>query len=215
MPLNHSVVFDRIRQLITTDRAVSQCMSEIIGLCAADVPHSDWATLAAIEYDADVEALRSWIPGVFSQQKAPFPIRGLFVDLCNPGTPEGQIWADMELMATPHYDAADAECAWMLDKQRFYPKDAPANSAVLRSIYGIAYGSHEFGRKIPNKLENDAEWPLNLAYGALAIRTMLTGQANEFVDATSPGIGVVVGFGDGDMITIGELSASGFTVATA
>jgi hypothetical protein len=215
MGLNNTAIFDRIRKLIATDRTVSDCMREIIGLCAANVPHADWAALAAIDYNADVESLRGWMPRVFSQQKPTFPIRGIFVGLCNPGTPEGEIWADMGLMATPQYDAADPECGWMFDQQRFYPDDALANSAALRNIYGIAYGSHVFGRKVPGKLKNDAAWPLNLAYGALAVRAMLTGQTNGFVDARSSGIGVAGGFGDGDMITIGELSASGFKVAAA
>jgi hypothetical protein len=215
MSLDHAAVFDGIRKLIATNRTVGDGMREIIARCAADEPHADWAALAAIDYDADVESLREWMPRVFRRQPPPFPIRGLFVGLCNPGTEEGQIWADMGLMASPQFDAADPEGAWMFDKQRFHPDDSEANSAALRSIYGIAFGSHEFGRKVPGKLKNDAEWPLNLAYGALAVRTLLTDQTCSYLDARSPSIGVVVGFGDGDMIPIGELSPGGFKVAAA
>jgi hypothetical protein len=212
MSLNYAAIFERIRRLIAVDVPVSAGMREIIGLCAADVPHADWDALAAIDYEADVESLRGWILRVFGHQKPSFPIRGIFVSLCNPGTEEGKIWSDLELMATPRYDAADPDAAWMFDKQRFYPEDAAANSAALRSIYGIAHGSHRVGQNLPSKLRNDAEWPLGLAYAALAVRTILAGQTATTIDPRSPGIGVVAGFGDGDMLTIGELTAGGFQV---
>jgi hypothetical protein len=213
MELDHAAVFDKIRKLVASDRGVGDCMQEVIGLCARQIPHTDWPELAAIDYDADVASLSGWMPGVFSRQQPPFPIRGVFVVLCNPGTEEGEIWADMALMATPQYDAQDPDSKWMFDRQRFYPDDALANSAALKRIYGIAFGSHQFGRKIPNKLRNNAEWPLNLAYAALAVRKLLTGHTSELLDPRSPDIGAVVGFGDGDMVTVGELTASGFKVA--
>lgn len=212
MSLNHAAVFDRIRRLIALDQSVSAGMREIIAICAADVPHADWDALALIDYDADVESLRGWIPRVFGAQKPSFPIRGLFVSLCTPGTEEGEIWSDLELMATPGYDAADPDGAWMFAKDRFYPEDAAANSSALRSIYGMAHGSHRVGQKVPGKLRNDAEWPLGLAFAALAVRTLVTGQTAANIDPRSQSIGVVAGFGDGDMLTIGELTTRGFQV---
>lgn len=212
MGLNHAAIFDRIKRLVAQDQTVSAGMREIIDLCAADVPHADWDALATIDYQADVDSLRDWMPGVFRSQKPSFPIRGILVSLCHPGTPEGEIWSDLELMATPRYDAADPDGAWMFDKERFYPDDAAAYSAALRSIYGIAHGSHRVGKSVPGKLRNDAEWPLGLAFAAFAVRTFLTGQTAATIDPRSPGIGVVAGFGDGDMLTIGELTAGGFQV---
>jgi len=210
MGLNHSAIFDRIRLLAATIRPISDCIREVIDLCAGDVPHPDWPLLAGIDFESDLERLANWIPGVFEKQEPPFPAAGLFANLCNPGTPEGQIWADMGLMATAAYDSTDAECGWLWDSQRFYPEAALANSAALRSIYGIAYGSFEVAHRPKDKLRNNAEWPLNLAYGALAVSRLLAGQTNRVLRSEVPQIGVVVGFGDGDRIKIGELTAAGF-----
>jgi hypothetical protein len=213
MELNHNAIFGRIRSLAATNRPVGQGMREVIDLCAGDVPHPDWPQLAAIDYDGDVERLRPWIPAVFAKEPPPFPAAGLFVNLCNPGTQEGQIWADMGLMTTADYDPGDTQCGWLWSSQRFYPQDALANSAALRSIYGIAFGSFELAHRPKDKLRNNAEWPLNLAYGALAVSRLLAGQTTRVLGSTVPRIGVVVGFGEGDMIKIGELTPTGFDVA--
>lgn len=202
MGLDHAAVFARIQQYVSTNTPVNTCMGEVIDVCSRGVPHADWSRLSKIDYDQDVEVLVSWIPQVFERQPAPFQIQGLWIGLCNPST-NGKVWADMYVGALPHYTSEDEELSWLWKGQRHYPKGAYANSASLRSIYEIAYG-RDCG------LGNDAEWSLCLAFGAFAVRSLLHGESTRLVRSAAPQIGVVVGFDDGDMLKIGELTEGGF-----
>jgi hypothetical protein len=212
--LNHAAIYARIQSHLASDLAVNDCMRDVIELCAADVPHADWPLLTAIDYDADVSALRNWIPGVFEQQRPPFPPAGLFINLCNPGTPEGEIWADMGLMATANYVAEDADCGWHWESERFYPDDALASSSALRSVYRIAFGSLNLVDRPEGKLRSSAEWPLCLAFGAIAATRLLAGRTSRVLHSQAAQLGVVVGFGDGDFIKVGTLTPDGFLPAT-
>ena len=198
MGLNHSAIFAKIQELVASDRSVSACMSEIISICSRDVPHADWSELSALDYDGDVASLTSWIAGVFQRQPAPFPIRGLWIGLCNP-TEDGKVWADMYVGSVAQYAADDEELGWLWKSERHYPDDAYAHSVSLRRIYEIGYGGD-------GGLGNDAEWPLCLAFGAFAARSLLRGQSTRLVASTALRIGVAVGFDSGDMLKIGELT---------
>ena len=112
----------------------------------------------------------------------------------------------MYVGATAKYDADDKEFSWLWKGERHYPEDAYAHSSSLRSIYEIAYGAD-------GGLGNDAEWPLCLAFGAFAVRSLLRGQSTRLVASSAPRIGVVIGFDSGDMLKVGELTVSRF-VAT-
>ncbi|HVU87017.1 MAG TPA: hypothetical protein VHD36_06835 [Pirellulales bacterium] len=177
-------------------------MCEVIDICSRDVPHADWSRFSELDYNGDVAALRSWIPRVFKNRPAPFSIQGLWIGLCNPCKGD-MVWADMYVGAVSQYVPEDPELGWLWTGQRHYPKEAFADSSSLRAIYEIAYGT-DFG------LGNDAEWPLCLAFGALAARSLLRDQTTRLVDPTAPQIGVVVGFDSGDMLKLGELTSTGF-----
>ncbi len=177
-------------------------MGEIVSICSRDVPHADWSLLSALDYDGDVASLASWIAGVFERQLAPFPIQGLWFGLCNP-TEDGKVWADMYVGSVAQYAADDEELGWLWKGERHYPDDAYAHSSSLRSIYEIAYSGD-------SGLANDAEWPLCLAFGAFAARSLLRGHSTRLVASIATRIGVVVGFDSGDMLKIGELTERGF-----
>ena len=202
MGLKHSAIFAKIQELVASDNSVSACMGEIISICSRDVPHADWSRLSALDYDRDVASLASWIGGVFQRQPAPFPIQGLWFGLCNP-TEDGKVWADVYVGSVAQYAADDEELSWIWKGERHYPDDAYAHSASLRSIYEISYAAD-------GGLGNDAEWPLCLAFGAFAARSLLRGQSTRLVASTAPRIGVAVGFDSGDMLKIGELTERGF-----
>ena len=202
MGLNHSAIFAKIQELVASNRSVSGCMDEIITICSRDVPHADWSQLSALSYDEDVASLTPWIAAVFERQPAPFPIQGLWFGLCNP-TEDTKVWADMYVGSVAQYEADDEELGWLWESERHYPDDAYAHSASLRSIYEISY-TRDGG------LGNDAEWPLCLAFGAFAARSLLLGQSTRLVASSAPRIGVAVGFDCGDMLKIGELTGRGF-----
>jgi hypothetical protein len=178
-------------------------MREVVGISSRDVPHEDWSRLAALDYDTDVASLTSWIPSVFERQPAPFPIQGLWVGLCNPCAGRYKVWADMYVGSMSQYAPEDEEFGWLWKGKRHYPDNAYAQSSSLRSIY-------EIGCAGTSGLGNDAEWPLCLAFGAFAVRSLLRGQSTALVGSTASRIGVVVGFDSGDMLQIGELTERGF-----
>lgn len=202
MSLNFSAIFAKIKELVASDRSVSACMGEIINICSRDVAHTDWSRLSAVDYDGDAATLTSWIAGVFERQPAPFPIQGLWIGLCNPSE-DGKVWVDMYVGSVAQYEPNDAELGWLWKAERHYPEDAYAHSASLRSIYEIGYGRD-------GGLGNDAEWPLCLAFGAFAVRSLLRGQSTRLVASAAQRIGVVVCFDSGDMLKIGELTDRGF-----
>ena len=205
MGLRHSDILAKTQQLVASDSSVHAWMGEIIAICLRDVPHADWSRLLALDYDGDVGSLTSWIGGVFSRMPAPFPIQGLWFGLCNP-TEDGKVWADMYVGALAQYTAEDEELSWLWKGKRHYPEDAYAHSVSLRRIYEVAYSGN-------GGLGNDAEWPLCLAFGAFAVRSLLRGQSTRLVGSSAPRIGVAVGFDGGDMLKVGELTERGF-VAT-
>ncbi len=203
MGINHTAVWEKIQDLARTDRAVSKCMGEVVDLCSRDLPHEAWSQLAQLPYDEDVSALGSWIPTVFERHPAPFPIHGLYVGLYNPGFSDGQVWADMHVGALGQYHPRDSELGWLWGEKRHYPDESQAYSSSLRKIYEIAYQGER-------KLGNDAEWPLCLAFGVFAVRTLLSNQTIELLNSSADRVGVVVGFDSGDMLRIGELTQGGF-----
>jgi hypothetical protein len=71
----------------------------------------------------------------------------------------------------------------------------------MASIYRISY------RKVG--LQNNAEYPLCLAYGGLAIRDSLRACKLSVFLGSSPSLGVAVGFDSGDFVLVGKLSKAG------
>ena len=208
MSLDHSAVWEKIQELVESDRPTGESMSEVIQICAAGVPHADWGQLSTLEYDADVVSLRPWIPGVFKKSPAPFVIRGLLVCLCNPSDSSRRVWADMYVGAVADYDPEDEEeLNWVFNSsQSHYPEEGFAHSQSLRRIHEIGYASK-------TGLGNDAEWPLCLAFAAFAVRSLLRKQTRECVKTRAPRVGVAVGFDSGDMLKIGELTETGFVAS--
>jgi hypothetical protein len=202
MSLNHLAIFAKIQDLVKSDRLVSACMSEIITMCSRDIPHGDWPRFSALDYDGDIASLASWVEGVFEKRPAPFPIQGLWFGLCNLSE-DGEVWADIYVGSSAQYAADDEEMSWLWKGKRHYPEDAYADSTSLRSIYRIGY-------ERTGGLGNDAEWPLCLAFGAFAVRSLLRGKTTRLVASTAPRIGVAVGFDSGDMLKVGELTDEGF-----
>jgi hypothetical protein len=201
MGLNHSAIFAKIEELTVADLPAGDCMKEVIRLCSSDIPHASWSELSAIKYDEDVVSLASWIPDTFEKQPAPFQIKALWIGICNPSDGDN-VWADMYVAAMGEYDSEDDELNWLWKDPRHYPKKKSyAQSSSLSRIYEIGYASGGLGI--------NAEWPLCLAFGAFAARALLRGTGTKMIGSVAESIGVVVGFDDGDMLKVGEVTTSG------
>ena len=175
------------------------------------VRHPDWASLRAIDYAGDVPALRAWFERALSTEPPPAPVRGLYFAVCHPLLDIGEATADMELVGTAAYDPADANLDWLFSRH-YFPQDY-AGSAALRALYGIAYRTHESGVEVEGALGNDAEWPIGLAFAVRAARAILEGRTVADLPTDGDRVGVANGWGDGDRLLIGEVTADGFIPA--
>lgn len=135
-------------------------------------------------------------PGAQTRTPSPAPITGLWLGLFNP-TVRGRVTADIHLIGAP-YDATDPD--WLF-RERWGKGTPDSGSTVLDSIYQVAYG-HEAG------LGNDAEYPLALAYAALAVRHLAQRMGPTLLgDATQRVLNV--GFDSGDFLCIGAIQKDG------
>jgi hypothetical protein len=207
MKIKARPVLQAIQKHLRTQTPVSVGMKEVISICEKYLPHRDWKRMAKIDYDSDVARLRSWIPRVYKKEPPPFVTVGLYFGLCNPCTlndygEPGRIWADMYIGMLGQYQPRDSKQKWLWGENRHYPECGYARSKALRRIYQIAYADEDEG------LGNEAEYPLCLAFGALAVCSLLRSLLAK-VRVEAP-VGIVVGFDEGDLLTIGELTKAGF-----
>lgn len=94
-----------------------------------------------------------------------------------------------------------------------YFPEAYAESHALHALYGLAYRTHELCVEVEGALGNDAEWPIGLAFVVLAARAILEGRTVADLPTDADRVGVAAGWGEGDMLFIGEVTAHGFIPA--
>ena len=165
------------------------------------VPHGDWEILRTIDYGADISRLEGWMVTVIREEPPIIDVRGLWFGVVNFIDAKG-IYADMYFAGTTTYDPGDEALLWT-ERRAYCPLDRYARSASLRRIYEIAYSHSGLG--------NEAEWPLCLGFAATAVRTLMTPSLGQLLDPPE-GVGVAVGFDEGDMLKLGELSVGGFAL---
>ena len=174
-------------------------MARLIDVCEAAQPHRDWAKLRALPY-ADLSPLAAWIQRPFLNDPPAEPLRGLWFGLFNPYTSDDEPSADIYVCGSQRFDPNPDSYDWAVDPY-WWPEDRYARSTVLAEIYRIAY------RK--KGLENDAEYPLCLGYGAFAVRELLGMIDPKLLLGKSDELGIAVGFDSGDFILLGRLTAAG------
>jgi hypothetical protein len=182
-------------------------LREIVDLCAAALPHPDWAALRALDYEAELPALRAWFERVLEEEPPPAPLRGLFFTLCHPMPDAETVTTDLELVGTGAYDPADPQLRW-LHRRSYFP-ERYAGSAALDQLYAVAHGTHEFGREVEDTLGQDAEWPVGLAFAVVVARAILEGRTPAELPTDAETLGIAAGW-EGDLLLIGELTAAGF-----
>lgn len=199
-----------VDSVLQSRRGLNGAMRRLIAACERAEPHPDWARLAAVDYAADVPRLRVWFDRVLATDPPPIPLRGLFFDVHQPayGRGLGKATADLHLVGTAEYDPDDDGLEW-LGGERYDPPER-ARSAALHALYGIAYGTHDWRRgPRPGVLGNDAEYPLGMSFGLLVAREVLRGRTARDLPTDAARVGVVAGFGEGDIWPLGELTSRG------
>jgi hypothetical protein len=198
MALNLTTMHGFVAKEIASKRSLSQSMDRIIAKCAKGHPHDDWQRLAALSYD-DLDDLREWIENPFREDASKKKLAGLWFGLFNP-VYSGKPVADIYVCGSTRFDPSPEDNSWAVGPD-WWPESRYARSRVLATVYKIAY-RHD-------GLANDAEYPLCLAYGGLAVRDLLRDADPSLFLGRSSSLGIAVGFDSGDFVLVGKLSKSG------
>jgi hypothetical protein len=193
---NARELFDEIERVVKSDVSVAEGLHRIIQYCETAHPHPDWSALRTLDVAGDLQRLQQWLDVILRTTPPPATTTGLWFGLFNPAV-QGRVTADLHLIGAP-YDATDAD--WLF-RQRWGQDTPDADSAVLDSIYQIAYG-REGG------LGNDAEYPLALAYAALAVRHLAQLMGQTLLRDAAQRV-LHVGFDSGDFLCIGAVQQNG------
>jgi len=157
-----------------------------------------------LPYD-DLGPLCDWLDFLFEDFPPVVPLAGLWFGLYNPRR-SGETTADLRLGGSTRF-SDDGKLSWASGLE--YRPPTSAHSAILQSIYSIAYGRES------GQLGNAAEWSLCLAYGAFAVQVLFSNMGPEDMDPElilrgSDSVGVAVGFDSGDFLLVGRLTSQGF-----
>jgi hypothetical protein len=193
---NAGELFDEIERVVKSDVAVEEGLHRIIQYCATAHPHPDWSALRTLDVAGDLRQLQQWLDTLLRTTPPPASTTGLWFGLFNP-TVKGRVTADLHLIGAP-YDATDAD--WLF-RQRWGNDTPNAGSAVLDSIYQLAYGRED-------GLGNDAEYPLAMAYAALAVRHLAQQMGQTLLRDAAQRV-LLVGFDSGDFLCIGAVQRNG------
>lgn len=197
-----SVVWTGLPGYVIDTRSMHDVIAQVIDVCEAARPHEDWERLRALAWDDGAERVARWLQELLRDEPPGPEVRGLWFALNNPIDASGRTRADLAFSGTSEYDPDDEELEWVFSAIH-HPERQPAPDC-LAEMYRIAYDDD-------GGLGNDAEWPLALVFGCVAVARAL-----QALDATSTGwrpaapAGAVCGFDGGDFIFVGELAADGF-----
>jgi hypothetical protein len=92
--------------------------------------------------------------------------------------------------------------------QHWWANGRYARSQLLAQIYRIAYES-------PDSLGNNAEYPLVLGFGVFAAKHLCLSSKPKLLGGGGGSRWITVGFDSGDLLTLGQLSASGLALSLA
>lgn len=193
----------RIVDLASRDMDVADAMRELIDWCSSKQPSDDWKRLRDLEFTAELGRLRTWLDDLLSEEPPNASASGIFFGLFNPqyDDDEGPV-ADIYIAGGIYGDDD-----WLSAvKEHWWPNGRYARSQLLAQLYRIAYES-------PSSVGNNAEYPLVLGFGALAAKHLCLALKLKMVGERGGSRWIAVGFDSGDVLTLGQLSASGMALS--
>ncbi len=187
----------KIVDVVSIDSSVTDRMNALISECEAQRPHPHWNQMRQVDFDADNVRISNWLSSAFEAANDHPPACGLWFGLVNVEL-AGTESAEAYVAASSAFEATSID--WAAHVERV-GEDNYLGSSVLRAIYAQAYGSAD-------GLRNDAEYPLVLAFGAIAARSALM---EAYLPSTLKSVrGAAVGFDSGDFLYLGEYSRGKF-----
>jgi hypothetical protein len=190
MSYDTQILFQTMMASVAAPGTIAQRMDKLIDACERRLPHPDWTQIRRIDFDADAPALRRWLAAAWSEGAVHERHQGLWFGIFNPIVDDEPV-TDLYLASSPSYDDDDVEWNGRIDL-----RDGVSylESAVLADLYRIAYGAKD-------GLGNDAEYPLALAYGAMAACSALA--QHTLAPELGALRGAAAGFDSGDALFIG------------
>jgi hypothetical protein len=207
MELDLLAMYEFVVTELAAERSVRESMDRVIAECAKGHPHEDWEKLRALPYE-DLDHLRKWVVTPFRLDPPQCALAGLWFGLFQPIYME-KVVADIYVCGSTRFDPNPLDNSWAGDPE-WVPEHRNARSTVLAQIYEIAYREDGMG----NDLGNDAEYPLCLAYGGLAVRDLLRAIDPSIFLGSSPSLGIAVGYDSGDSVLVGMLSRTGLAAVS-
>lgn len=194
MRYDYEKLFAKIIEAVEGRKSVTQRMQVVIDECSRQKPHPDWALFEQIDFESDAAAIHDWLSVAFDNQQDATAMHGLWFGLVN--TSDGIITtSDMYVGCSPDFDEQDID--WASELHTITDSNY-LNSKVLHELYARAYRDGE------GALGNDAEYPLALAYGAMAAIQSLQG-AGQLAAGLSSIQGAAAGYDSGDFLFIGTV----------
>jgi hypothetical protein len=197
MAYNYVRLYEKIIGSVLGKGSISDRLYAVIEECEEQLPHPDWERMRKIDFNTDSQKIKNWLDAAFANSAPKTHREGLWFGLHNPVI-SGKVSAGVYVSAAPEFDTKSIEWACGIEAPH---NDGYLKSAVLCEIYSIAYESS-------NSLKNDAEYPLALAFGAIAAHDSLL----EF--ALPLGLrglrGAAVGFDSGDFLFLGKFIENKF-----
>lgn len=181
--------------LVAAPGSITPRMLKLIDHCATVIPHDQWTKLRCIDYDAESSSYVGWLTNLTAAARGHSP-KGLWFGLVNP-VRNGSATLDLYGAISTEYDSNGLAWAERISRStRCF-----LGSRVLAEIYSCAYGAE-------NSLENDAEYPLGLGFGAMTARSIL--EAGRLTAPLDRIAGAAIGFDSGDRLYLGEVSGGRF-----
>ena len=190
-PYDFELLYETLLAAIAAEGTIGQRMHVLIDECERQLPHADWERMRRIDFDADLPILKGWLAAAVREGAVRAGDQGLWFGLFNPIDEGEGATSDMYVASGPSYDGDGLDWPCEIDRRDGF---SYLDSTVLDAIYRIAYGGND-------GLKNDAEYPLTLAYAAIAATTTLV---QGLLPAELAALrGAAAGFDDGDALFIG------------
>ena len=173
-------------------------MLAVIDECDRQAQHQDWAIFKTLDYQVDIGRLGQWISKAVDALPDSAPPRGLWVGICNPCD-------DPNDMSSIRTDVYMSLCSRFEESSNDWAREPLVTteclrSEVLRALYKTAYSGK-------GSLEDSAEYPVALAYGAMLTVEALSYAPTQLFSSLE---GAVCGFDSGDSLLVGTVADGAF-----
>lgn len=192
-----------IKDTLKSDLSISEAMKIVIENCQKNIPNDNWQKFIELPYNNTAD-MAKWLENVLLSDPLPNDIKALWFGMFNLENDNDEMSADIYVSGANEFDIEDEAAEWACDPI-YFPDKRYSKSLILDNICRIAYDQNS-----DEPLENDAEYPLSLAYGCFIIKELMTTLPIQLILGKTTNVYVAVGFDSGDFILIGYLDTKGF-----